>query len=162
MIGDKRAAGTVKYLCDHPGLLSQLITWSPLPIKVVRCVRNPLDVIATRTWRNELELETNLERYFYLEEQAERIANVLNISNAFHVYNEELIANPTEVIRNLLDYLGLDQLENHIEACRKLIYPSPNQSRSRVDWNQQLVDKINQRIGQLPHLHKYANSADLD
>ncbi len=42
VIGDKKAAHTTDILSDSPDLFEQLVLWSPVPVVVLQCIRNPL------------------------------------------------------------------------------------------------------------------------
>jgi hypothetical protein len=155
IIGDKRAAGTVHELSLHPHLIDELKALIPLPLKVIRCVRNPYDVIATRTRRNELDANENIERYFYIEQQAEQILEQLQPSGVKYVYNEELIGNSQAAIEDLASFLALKEVPGYIDACKSILYPSPNLSRYQAVFTPDQIKLIESETKKIPHLGYY-------
>jgi hypothetical protein len=155
IIGDKRAAGTVHEFSLHPHLVPELKALIPLPLKVIRCVRNPYDVIATRTRRNELDADQNIERYFSIEQEAQLILEQLQPSGVKYVYSEELIGDPGATINGLASFLELDEVPGYIEACKSILYPSPNLSRYHAGFTPEQLTRIEFETKKLSHLGYY-------
>ena len=64
IIGDKKAGKSIELLQAHPQLLAQLIDWSPVPVKVIHCIRHPFDVISTKTRKKPQNITLYKENYF--------------------------------------------------------------------------------------------------
>lgn len=161
IVGDKRSVGTTKEFTNNPELLSQFIEWAPLPIKVIRCVRNPLDVIATKHWRNKKSLDWNIVRYFENEKKAEDLISAFKKNNTHYVYHEQLVQKPDYELMSLLSFLELDNQSNFIEACKDTINPTSNLSRWRANWNETQLKKAEELTKKLPHLENYLNNNKL-
>lgn len=161
VIGDKRAAGTTKALIEEPALLFDLFNFSPLPIRFIHCVRHPYDVIATRTRRNELAMEYNHERYFQLEKGAAHLFSLLGPEQCKRIYHEALIANPTDVLQDLLQFLGLTAEPAYLKACQAMIYDKPHQSRFKSEWTAQAMAAVEQEALCCDHLSYYLNGGRL-
>lgn len=155
VIGDKRSAGTVHEFSLHPHLIDELKDLIPLPIKVMRCVRNPFDVIATRTRRNDLNADDNIQRYFSIEKQAQEIIDKLQPSGVLHIYNEELIGEAENTIENIVSFLELEKLPEYINACKSIVYQSPNLSRYQAGFTQEQIMQIEAETKKIPHLNYY-------
>ncbi|MGB0522451.1 MAG: sulfotransferase family protein [Flammeovirgaceae bacterium] len=157
VVGDKKAGSSTRYLMQNPTSIHHLQEWCPIPIKVLHCVRNPLDVIATEYLRNGLTLsiELNIYRYFVVEKEAVRLGKMLGNNQYHQLHQESLIAQPVEEMKKLLNFLDLEGSTAYFNACQQAIYEKPNQSRSQIDWTPELQQKVNRFAQSIPHLSAY-------
>jgi hypothetical protein len=161
VIGNKRAGGTTKALMEEPALLFKLFKFSSLPIRFIHCVRHPYDVIATKTRRNKQSMEYNRQRYFQLEKGAAHLFSLLGPRHCKRVYHEALIANPTDVLQDVLQFLGVTAEPAHLKACQALIYDKPHQSRFKSEWTAQAMAAVEQDALGCDHLSYYLDQGRL-
>jgi len=161
IIGDKRSAGTVHELMEHPELAAKLLSCCPVPIKIIRCVRNPYDVISTRTVRNGLSLTENMDRYFEIERNASLLTKEFKPAGVHYVYHEELINNTEHTIKGLLNFLNLELSKSLLNSYSSMIYKSPNLSRYKLKWSDDELLKAEEAAQKIPHLGFYLNEDQL-
>ena len=161
VIGDKKAYLTTMLLIQDPPLLSKLIKWSPLPIKVIHCVRNPYDVISTKSRRINQSIDSIITTYFKAEFAASQVGKIVGKDNYFQFYHEDLIYNPHQTINQLLQFFHLEAPEQYYQACSKLIYDRPNKSRYKSEWSEQEKKNVQEQANSLPHLKKYFKDGKL-
>ncbi len=154
VVGDKRAVGTIKFFLANPSLLKELFTWSPVPIKIIRCVRHPLDVIATKHFRNKKCIDRIIEKYFFIEKSAEKLLGSLHC-DVIHIYNDQIIVNPKNEILRILNFLELEPDSSFIGNCIDRIYSTKSLSRNKVDWKSEQLKEIESQTKSLPHLYRF-------
>lgn len=154
VIGDKKAARSADRLTLDPEVLQRLRRLSPVPVRVVHCVRHPLDVIASRTLANGRPLEWNADRYFELEETAAATCSLLG-RDSCRVALEELIASPETHIQRIFKFLELECPPELISSCRALVFPRPRLTRESMRWPEPLLEKIEGQCRSVPHLRGY-------
>ena len=159
VIGDKKAGRTVRAAFADRALIDQLGTLiAPLSLKVIHCVRDPLDCIATRSVRSEKPLERQLEAYFEVETMVAELARQSALSDLHRVYLEQLIANPGRGLTELLAFLHLEAPAGYFDACQGLIADKPGRTRNQVAWSRELLARVTRQVDELPHLHPYSAS----
>lgn len=162
VIGDKKAGRTLRLFAGDATLLPRFLEWSPVPVRFIHCVRHPMDVIATKTLRNPLELEENVALYFGIEARAQELGSRLGGGAFRRIHLEDLIASPRESLAALCRFLEVEVLPEHLEACAGRVFRSPRRSRGAVRWPQHLREEVERRIGGIGHLRRYAGQADID
>ena len=156
VIGDKKAGRTLLLLAQHPDLLDALLEWSPIPVRFLHCVRDPFDVIATKTRRNGLSLERNVALYFDLEETAAGLAARLGPAMFGSVYLERIIAAPRDELARLCDFLGVEPIAAHLDAAAGSVFAAPRRTRDELEWPEPLRAGMLRRMAAIPHLSAYA------
>ncbi len=161
IIGDKKASDTARQLTEQPELFEQLLDWSPVPVRFVHCVRHPCDVIATRTRRNGQSLQDNVLNYFRCEAAAVTVQEMAGTGNVLRIHQEDLISSPTAVLTQMQQFLGLDDSEGYVGACRSVIYDKPNRSRHTAEWSPAVLMEVQRRAAEFPHLQCYLNGSQI-
>jgi hypothetical protein len=161
IIGDKRSLGTIKAFVENPAMIKDFLDWSALPVKIIRCVRHPFDVIATKHWRNKKSLDWNIDEYFFAEKNAEHLVNIFKPQNTHHIYHEQLVQNPDMELRKLLTFLELEVQQEFITACKDRINPKSNLSRWRANWQPTQIKIVEEQVQHLPHLQGYLKDGQL-
>lgn len=100
-------------------------------------------------------LRQEKEHYLSLAEAVERSRQELGKEEFFHLANEALLDDPKERLSEMLSFLGLEVHEEHLEACKSILYEAPSRSRERFDWPDDLVEELEERIQRLPLLAEY-------
>lgn len=161
VIGDKKAGATSKLLSDKPNVLLDFCRWSPLPVRLIHCVRNPFDVITTKTRRNGLPLEVNIKRYFHAERVAAMAVQSPSIHGSFRIFQEELIRRPKQTMQELLRFIDLDAPDGFLGACESVIYEKPNLSRFGLPWTEASKWEVERRTREIEHLQEYLDGDQL-
>jgi hypothetical protein len=164
VIGDKRGGNSSRWLRDKPELLGKLRETLSEEMRVIHISRNPFDNIATMAYRHakgrpermtEAVLRQEKEHYLSLARSVERSRKELEEDEFFHLSNEELLADPSTHLPRMLSFLGLEPFEDHLEACKSILYDSPSRSRERFHWPKDLVEEIEASLEELPLLAGY-------
>ena len=92
-----------------------------------------------------------------LNEQYERGAVPQVARGAVHdLRHEALISDPKNTLKDLCGFLGLNAGVSYYADCASIIFKSSHKSRSEVEWNQELIDSVNQQMSTFPFLAGYA------
>ena len=166
VIGDKKAARTARAISADASLLPRLAACcAPLRLKLIHCVRHPLDCIATRALRSDITPADARLRYFEVEQMtlaaAHREPFAADGSDLHRIYLEQLIAEPRGALTGLLGFLGLSPPPGWLEACCRRIAHEPSRSRTRVQWPAGLLEQVRRDMDALAHLHRYADDLDI-
>tara|TARA_B110000881_G_C18582589_1_gene522700 strand:- start:1203 stop:2021 length:819 start_codon:yes stop_codon:yes gene_type:complete len=157
VIGDKKGGGTTKILSDHPDLLTKLNTMIMCQIKIIYLVRNPYDNIATMSFRSGNSLVSQIEKYrLYIENVHEILGMVQH--ECLTIFQEDFIENPRKQIGLICEWLNLEPIPSFIEDASSIVYKSPHQSRSRVEWGDIESDEVEKIISKWSVLSRYKQS----
>ena len=81
-----------------------------------------------------------------MSESVAEIKKRVNAENFLDVRHEELIADPGRQLTTICHFLALEPLPEYLKDCSSILYPSPNQSRQKIEWtaaDRQIIrDKI--------------------
>jgi hypothetical protein len=154
VIGDKRGGDSTWRLRRHPELLDRLERMVEVDVRLVHVVRNPFDNISTMHRRSGDPLAKCADRYFTLCDTNASIRSRW-IGSVIDVRHETMISDPTGSLRRLIDFLGLEPTDAYIRDCSSTIFPSPNTTRSSVEWPKRLVTEIQRRVDEVEFLAGY-------
>jgi hypothetical protein len=155
VIGDKKAGASARALMKDLFVLDRVAEWSALPLRIVHCVRHPLDVITTKTMRNGKPLRWNLERYFETEQTAAYLHDQSGPGQFSRIYLEELIAEPDVVLTSLLASLDLSADRDYFARCKAAIFDRPSTTRDRQPWTADDLAEAARRASACRHLARY-------
>lgn len=155
VLGDKKAARSATVLMDDPHRLDRLARLVPAPLRLLHCVRHPLDAIASRQRGNGRSPAWNLERYFDLEEAALSCCERIGPGGWHRVHLEALVAAPAARIRDLAHFIGVQPGEEYVRTAARLVFPHPHLTRGQVPWTSDLLARARERAARLPHLAAY-------
>jgi hypothetical protein len=147
VIGDKMCGGdTSKF--DNNGYLDNYMKFIGLPFKFIWVLREPQQNINGKLMldikenhRTILALDDNIDHFklqYAIAKSIEEKHDVLR------VYLDSLIANPEEQITRMLTWLGLSVEDEHINACKKIIFDKPH--THEIAWTQKQLDRIKDEI----------------
>ena len=166
VIGDKLGGRTSMMIRETPGLLEQLEDIIDKPLKFIHVIRNPYDVITTMTKRSferkgekgalkTIHLLPFIKSYF---DRVETISWFKRNSQVemFDLYQEDFIKDPDKVLRDLLNFINVDIVDNYLQTCSKIVYKQPNKSRFDIEWTNELVNFVQDEINKYSFLDKYS------
>jgi hypothetical protein len=157
VIGDKEAAPTTAILQSNPGLLDILYEKMGTTIHFIHVIRNPYDVIATFTKREEVDIETAIELYFLVCKAVTELKTRIDPDKILEITNESFIENPKHCLKQLCNFLSMPASDDYLEDCASIVYEKPNKSRFNIQWNSELIDLVRKKIiDQYPFLNHYS------
>jgi hypothetical protein len=157
VIGDKKGGGTTTILADQPELLTKLGTMIEYQIKIIYLVRNPYDNIATMSFRSGNSLISQIENYSWYIENLHGILD-MEQHECLTIFQEDFIEDPKKQIELICEWLHLEPIPSFIEDAASIVYKSPHQSRSRVEWGDFEIDEVEKIISNWPVLSRYKQS----
>lgn len=159
VIGDNQAEGATLRLRARPWLWDRVQSTTQTPVHLVHVTRNPFDNITTIAQHAANEgipdLEAAAEHYFSLCETVLRLKEHVDSETIIDVSHEEFVADPSASLRTLCRFLGLEPLDDYLDACAKIVYDTPHKSRYEGPWNKRLRQMVQRRMGEIPYLRHY-------
>lgn len=156
VIGDKKGGRSTARLGNEPALLDLLASRVEVPVQVVHVVRNPYDVIATmHRRRKDRTLEQQVDAFFELAETVREVRQRHEPARFHEVHLEDLIADPATALSHLCRFLDVDGDPGYLEACSRIVFPSPRVTRRDAPWTPVLVDAVASRAAIHPALAGY-------
>jgi len=162
IIGNKKGAGTSQILRKDLGLIEKITNFTGLPLKMVRVVRNPFDMITTASLKDGTSLENTIKsrlENFTVNDQIEKfITNNNEIpADIMRIKQEDFIKDPRLVLSNICNFLNLPFTEEYLDNCSAMVFSTPQQSRFSLEdeWTPELRDRVSSGIEKYPYLREY-------
>jgi Sulfotransferase family len=155
VIGDKRAAATTMHLGRTPESLGRLRELVQVPLRMVHLVRNPFDNISTMARRSGKSLEQTIDRYFVATDVNARLIETCGSSEIFTLRHEDLIGQPKEHLKQLIEFMGLQADDRYLTDCASVLFTAPSKTRLKAPWTKELIDQVQSRNARYPFLHGY-------
>lgn len=158
IIGDKRGGGTTRKLSTQPELLKRFKEEIDLPVKFIHVVRNPYDNITTMFRKNPSKsLQDTINRYFDLAETNETLLKMIDNRDVFQMSLEDLITNAKAVLEKLFEgFLNLPVTTEYLQDCTDTIFVSPNKTRFKIDFNEEEIQQVQDRLEKISFLKHYS------
>ena len=154
LIGDKKGGASSARFAENPHLLPQLRTLIGSRIKFLHVIRNPFDNIGSMVQRG-MNLSIAVEEYFRRADAVVTLCRQIDQRDFFNISHEELVANPSGVIRGVCAFLELEPFPDYIEACCNVVHEQPHRARTQVEWNQHFLRVVRERNNANPFLRHY-------
>ncbi len=163
VIGDKHGESSSIRLKVVSDLLGRLRNTFNINIKFIHVIRNPFDNISTicrKADRHKLNpgLKHSINYYFSLCKMVLDIKKQIKCSELFELRYELFIEDPKIYLKELCQFLGLDASDDYLNDCASIVFKSPHKSRCNIQWNQELIDNVKNRINEFPFLQGYSYS----
>jgi len=157
VIGDSKAGPSTRRLAQNPSLFHQLHqVMAGVDIKFIQVIRNPFDPISAMIVRGKRTYANAIKHYFDYCETLIVLRERLDSSNLIEVKYEDLIRQPKNHLTDLCRFLGIEVSDDYLEACKGILYETPERSRTMVDWSPQWIDFVHKKITQVDFLAGYA------
>ena len=156
VIGDKKGAGTTRWLRENPGLLKKLRAVVRVPIRTVHVTRNPFDNIARLHLRKEdPTMEKTIERYEALCKGVKIARNELSSDEILDIRYEDFIASPAESLIEMCKFVGVDPAADYVDDCISIVHPPSERARDLVQWSVSDRDHVLRLINEYEVLEGY-------
>ena len=159
VIGDKMGRSSSVRLGAFPHLLDILFNDFPIKPKFIHVMRNPYDIISTMALRRTLPLESSCKHFFSAAEDVEKIKQHCESAAMYDLRHEDFVADPKGGLRELCAFLNMKEDSDYVDACARIVYPSPHKSREKLDWTPSLIESVGERISRFPFLSGYSFDA---
>ena len=155
IIGDKKGGRSALLLQNEPQLLDKLESVVGVPVYIIHVVRNPFDNIATMSHKNRLTLSQSIENHLGRCRFIDQFSGFFPDSRFITIHHEDIIENPAEEIVRLCRFLGIEAGQPYLNDCSSIVFKSPSKTRNTVQWNQDMIESVEQAICDIPFLKKY-------
>jgi hypothetical protein len=155
VIGDKKGGATSEILTRRPEALKALRDTVKSPVKLIHVVRHPLDNISTISRKHGMTLMEAANYYFALCETVTQIKEETGGENWFEMHLESFVQSPRSYLSQLCAFLGQEALPTYIESCSELVFDSPNKSRDKVEWPEEVKHRVQDGMHSIPYLNSY-------
>ncbi len=162
VIGDKKGGISANLLKENPDLFKIMEKRLGLPIKYIHVYRNPFDNITT--WARggnrvlkavtDKDLELVISRYFSNAEIIRQLKENNRIE-IIDIKHEDLIKRPKELLKSLVNNIGLDTSDDYLESCSNIVFENPKRTRHSIDWPEHLINLVMQNMAKYPWLADY-------
>lgn len=158
VIGDKRAGGFTWDVSKYPGLFSVIRRRMGMRLRVIHVVRNPYDQIATDARKSDRTTAHSVRRFTNLATIVRQAMPALDADEVYHVWHEDLVADPTGHVKALCEFLGVEADPAYLDACASIVFASPRRTRDSVTWTQQDVENVEAVCQEIDFLNRYSGS----
>ena len=164
ILGDKKGGATTRAILRDPANLDRLNDTFGGTAKFIHITRNPFDTIATlcrkgtadRIGPVRQDLFGTVRIFFELAETNARITKSIGPDRVVNLRYEDLVLDLEATMTTVGDFLGIDMGEDgYLDACAKLLAPTPSRSREKVDWPPMMIDLIRKKSAALDFLADY-------
>jgi hypothetical protein len=157
VIGDSSAGTSTQMLAQNPPLLQHLqTTMMNVNVKLIHVIRNPYDVISTMILRGGRTYENAIERYFSNCETIVDIRKRMDSANVFAIKLEEFINHPEVYLDEICRFVGVEPINEYLNACTSMVYKSPAKSRYSVPWSAEVRGTVERKIDKFEFLQGYS------
>lgn len=159
VIGDKKGGDSTSKLRYKPELLNVLQNKIDVPAKFIHVIRNPYDNISTmytRSKKKDKKLADSINQYFYLCDTIAQLKQQINQGDMIDIRHEKIISNPKFWLNEICKFLEIDAGDDYLDDCANIIYQSPNKSRHKVQWNDELIETVKNKMNQYNFLSGYS------
>lgn len=163
VIGDKKGGKSTLRLGENLDLYINLGKTVGCKIKLLHIIRNPFDNISSMIIKNikdntspsKNDFLIRLNKYFIKAEINLRLLNRKDM-DILTIYHEDFIKNPEKHLIQILNFLGLSVNDNYIKDCASIVYKSPHKSRYEIDWPEDLIKMVQEKINKNTFLKRYS------
>ncbi len=157
LMGDGKAGSTTNLLSQRPELLDKLPEiMGSVDVKTIQIIRNPFDVISVMMVRGKRSFDNSISHFFNYCEILVRLREQIGSSNLFPIRYENFVSDPRYHLENLCHFLGINPLDDYLDACTGIIYDAPDQHRQRIEWETQWIKIVEEKINKYDFLAGYS------
>jgi hypothetical protein len=160
VIGTKHAQETSEAFAANPDALDELQELTGLELKLINCVRNPWDNVASMalnvpTDRTKARLRA-IERFMFrtrmVKQAKERGYPMLDLAL------EDLIEEPAKRLTETCEFVGLEAGEEYLRDCATLVEERPNPTSKAFEWTDTEVAAMQKGLAEFPWFERYRDA----
>ncbi len=156
VIGDSRAGPTTRRLGESLDMIERWRTLlGDIDDRYIHVVRNPYDPIAAMVRRGGRTFDNAIEDYAAQCRRVVRLHKHL-AGRVLSVRYDDLLAAPSDQLRAVCGFLGLEAGTDYLADCARLIDGSRTAERHTVDWNPHAVAAVERLSAEFDFLRGYA------
>jgi len=162
VIGDKKGAGSATKFGIDTTLFNKFQKLININIKFIHVIRNPYDTISSickrysDRKRREPDISEIINKYFLRCEYIMNLKKQIDTSALLDIKHESLIKNSKDNVAKICRFLGLEVLEDYVGDCASIIFTKPHKSRYELEWTDELIDIVKNRMTDFPFLQGYS------
>lgn len=159
-----------------------------IPIRIIRTLRNPFDIIATnlvvmnknltdfrklkQTFSSGAKetkgvqkiysphhLKSRIDMFFKRSDQLQEIVSIFG-ENVLDVHNCDLVNQPRATLSRIFEFLEVDTAEEYLDVCANKVFKSESRSRNMVVWTPQQIHLVETRMMKYEMLRRYNLTSD--
>lgn len=164
VMGDKIWNPATLLLHGDHALIPRLESTLEVPVKIIHTVRNPFDTIATMHKRSGAPIRDRILWYFMHCDAAVAIYDRSRSDQYMNVHLEDVITSPEAMVKVICQFLGLDENDYPLDACREMLFKESKKTRFQHTWDRNDIQSIEERMSRYPFLEKYTgdDNSELD
>ena len=162
VIGDKKAGASTVRLRRRPDLLQKLEKKVAIEARYIHHIRNPYDCISTicRVRKESAVSQQSIDWFFGMCDTMTDLKRRVPSSRILDGRHEDMVAEPRNYLRRACEFLGLESDEDYLDSCAGIMFKSPHQSRQQIEWPQEMIDGVAERIAAYDFLDGYSYQDD--
>jgi len=155
IIGDKDQIKAANKIYTDQSLVDRIKRRLNIKVKLIHVIRNPFDAMSSLFLARGGNLIDIIKHYFLLMDKIRFIKEKYH-PDFIEVYHEELIKNPSSVLKKLNSFLGVRAAPKYLDDCRSIIWSKPNRSRYKIQWPPELIEMVQKKINDYAFLKHYS------
>lgn len=183
VIGDKAAAMSVQQFMEDHSTCSRFVqniqATAHAPVKAIRVLRNPYDIVATRLlytasenrkhklssvsgskkYHNAESLRRHIKRLFALASHVESMISECHLP-VLDVHLVDLVRQPRITMRALCDYVAVECTDDYLEMCEGKVFKRLSKTRGLVEWPQELQKNVARGVRNFTAFQRYSFDCD--
>ena len=193
VLGDKCGEKTLhEYSLDQHNFIKnyeKLKQDIAIPIRIIRTMRNPFDVISTNLavivknlteFRNlkqaftsgakeakgmqkinsPLHLKSRIDMFFRRSDQVQKIVTIFGRENVLDVHNSDLVGQPRATLARIFEFLEVATTAEYLDVCANKVFKSESKSRNMVAWTPQQIRLVETKMKEYEMLRRYSFTSD--
>lgn len=164
VLGDKKGGSTTRRILIDKRKLAALDSLFEGRTKFIHVVRNPFDTISTLFLKGTAgklgpirqDLFGTARIFFELAETNVFIRGALGETRVLCVRYEDLVEDPEATLTAVGGFLGVGMEPDYLDACARILAPSPSRSREKVSWPPLMIELVTKKSRSFDFLGGYS------
>lgn len=160
VIGDKDGYGASMRFALSPRYRERLEKEVKTKLKFVHVIRNPFDIISTRTRRaTEFanDAQGGIDNFFWLCDSVAEIKRMTPATDIIDIRHEAFLQDPAGNLDNICAFFDVAASDDYLKDCASIVYDSPHRSRNKgtFKWTRELIEEVHRGIERYSWLNGY-------
>lgn len=179
VIGDKAAGMAAQQHHSDPTKCAYLVKGMKaqgISVKAIRVLRNPYDIISTRTLYKGLTnrqvfltksspeyskqhhpmiSDTDISRFFELASHVNGMIADCQLP-VLNVHLSDLVSQPRAVMKEICNAMGVECPAAYLDSCAGKVFKTLSKTRNLVKWQQKKIDVVAQKMTRFSEFSRYS------